>query len=55
MVKLELKDNEHIEAALRKFKRKVGQSGVLSEVFYRRYYYKPSDRAKNRKHKPWKK
>ena len=53
MVEVKLRPGEPIESALRKFKKKVNKSGVLQEVYYRRFYVKPSDRKKFRKLKAW--
>lgn len=43
-----MKDN--FEQMLRKFKRKVNESGVLKEARKREYFEKPSDKRR-RKHK----
>ena len=41
-----IRENEPLEGALRRFKRKCERSGVLSEVRRRRCYEKPSVRRK---------
>ena len=46
MVKIIIKDGEIIEKALRRFKRKVEQAGILKEIKKREYYLKPSIRKK---------
>jgi len=43
-----LEENEPIEVALRKFKRKCVKEGIFSEVRKRRYYEKPSDRKRKK-------
>jgi small subunit ribosomal protein S21 len=43
-----LEENEPIEVALRKFKRKCVKEGIFSEVRKRRYYEKPSDRRRKK-------
>lgn len=39
---IEVKDNEPIEAALKRFKREVANSGILTELKKREFYEKPS-------------
>lgn len=46
MVKILIKDGEVIEKALRRFKRKVEQAGILKEIKKREYYLKPSIKRK---------
>ena len=50
MPKIELRDNEPLEKALRRLKKKVLQEGVLKVVKARKYYEKPSEikRKKNK-------
>lgn len=47
MPEVEIKKGESFEVALRRFKRKLNQEGILREVRDRKYYEKPS--AKRRK------
>lgn len=42
MTKVEVRHGEHIEGALRKFKRQVEKSGVLSQARRKQYFEKPS-------------
>lgn len=44
----EVKVNGDIEGALKKFKRKCQQSGVLAEVRKREHYLKPSVKRKKK-------
>jgi len=44
-----VQDNESLERALRRFKRKVQRSGLYSELRKRRFYEKPSARRKRQK------
>ncbi len=41
-----VRDDESLENALRRFKRKCEKSGVLSEVKKRQHFLKPSQRRK---------
>jgi len=49
MTGIEVKKDESFESALRRFKRKIDQEGILREVKDRKYYTKPSERKKNKK------
>lgn len=42
MSKVTLRDGEHIEKALKRFKRKNEQAGTLKELRKREHYIKPS-------------
>ena len=44
-----VKDGEPIERALRKFKKKVDESGLLMEVLKRQAYEKPTTKKKRKK------
>jgi small subunit ribosomal protein S21 len=44
-----VQDNESLERALRRFKRKVQRSGLYSELRKRRYYEKPSAQKKRKR------
>ena len=50
---VEVKKDESVESALRRFKKKIEQDGILREVRDRKHYEKPSERkrkkAKSRK------
>lgn len=46
MTKVTVREGEHIERALKRFKRKVEQAGILKEVKKRRNYLKPSVKAR---------
>ena len=48
MVEIRVKDNENFDAALRRFKKEVQQSGVLSEMRRREHYEKPSVKRKQK-------
>jgi len=45
--------NESIEAMLRRLRKKINQNGVMQELWYRRYYKKPSLRKRVKKKKNW--
>ena len=42
MIIVQVKDGEHIERALKKFKRKFEKTGVVKELRARQQYNKPS-------------
>jgi len=45
---IEIKKDESFEAALRRFKKKIEQEGILKEVRDRKHYEKPSERKRKR-------
>lgn len=51
MLKVELRDNESQARMLKRFKRKVRRSGVLSEVRRRRWFVSKSERRRMEKKK----
>ena len=46
MARVGVRDGEPIERALKRFKRKVEQAGILKEVRKREHYLKPSVKKK---------
>mgnify|MGYP001443627560 CR=1 FL=1 len=48
MSEIKVGENETIENALRRFKKKCARSGVLSEVRKREHYEKPSVKKKKK-------
>ena len=48
MSKIDIKDNESLDSALRRFKRQCAKSGVLQEVRKREHYEKPSVKRKKK-------
>lgn len=48
MAEVRLGEQESIEAALRRFKKKIQRAGILSEVKRRERYEKPSLRRKRK-------
>lgn len=48
MAEIRLGENESIESALRRFKKKIQRAGILSEVKRRERYEKPSLRRKRK-------
>jgi len=48
MSEIKIGENETLESALRRFKKKCATSGVLSEVKKREHYEKPSIRKKKK-------
>lgn len=45
---VEVKKDESFEAALRRFKKKIEQEGILREVRDRKHYEKPSERRRKK-------
>ncbi|MGA7953048.1 MAG: 30S ribosomal protein S21 [Gloeobacterales cyanobacterium] len=57
MSEVRLGENESVESALRRFKKKIQKAGILAEVKRREYYEKPSEERKRkreaaRRHRP---
>ncbi|ABB57804.1 30S ribosomal protein S21 [Synechococcus elongatus] len=48
MAEVRLGENETIESALRRFKKKIQKAGILPEVRRREHYEKPSQRRKRK-------
>jgi small subunit ribosomal protein S21 len=48
VAEIRLGENESIESALRRFKKKIQKAGILSEVKRRERYEKPSLRRKKK-------
>ena len=48
MSEIKVGENETLESALRRFKRKCARAGVLSEVRKREHYEKPSVKKKKK-------
>ena len=46
MTQVEVKKDESFESALRRFKKKIEQEGILREVRDRKHYEKPSDKKR---------
>ncbi len=42
-MEVDVRADEDLESALRRFRRKIQQAGVLREIRRRRFYEKPSD------------
>ncbi len=49
MAKIEIREHESIEDALRRFKRALQRSGILSEAKKRRHYEKPSEKKRRKR------
>lgn len=48
MPEIEVKKDESFESALRRFKRKIEQEGILRELRDRKHYEKPSERKRKK-------
>lgn len=48
MSKVEVKDNETLETALRRFKKQAAKDGIIQEVRKREHYEKPSVKRKKK-------
>jgi small subunit ribosomal protein S21 len=49
MAKIDVRKDEPIEVALRRFKRELQKSGILSEAKKRRHYEKPSEKRRRKR------
>jgi small subunit ribosomal protein S21 len=45
---IEVRKDESFESALRRFKKKIEQEGILKEVRERKHYEKPSERKRKK-------
>jgi len=45
---VEVRKDEPFESALRRFKKKIEQEGILREIRDRKYYEKPSEKKRKR-------
>ncbi len=45
---IEIRKDESFEAALRRFKKKIEQEGILRELRDRKHYEKPSERKRKK-------
>ena len=48
MAEIRIKDNESLDSALRRFKRKCARAGVMAEIRKREHYEKPSVKRKKK-------
>ncbi len=48
MSQVEIRKDESFESALRRFKKKIEQEGILREVRDRKHYEKPSERKRKK-------
>ncbi|HSF19918.1 MAG TPA: 30S ribosomal protein S21 [Vicinamibacteria bacterium] len=46
MAEIKIQDNESIESALRRFKRKVQQEDIIKEIKKHSFYMKPGDKKR---------
>lgn len=49
MPSIKVREGEHFEAALRRFKRKVEDTGLMNELRSREYYEKPKEEKKRKR------
>lgn len=49
MSRVEIKSNEPLEKALRRFKRKIEREGILKQIRARKHYEKPSERKRRKR------
>jgi len=52
MVEIILKKDEHIDVALKRFRRKVRKSNILRDVAKRAFYMKPSAKRNEQRRSP---
>jgi small subunit ribosomal protein S21 len=48
MLRVDIKDNESIDSALKRFKKEVEKDGILTEEKKHRFYEKPSETRKKK-------
>ena len=48
VAEVHVRDHENLEDALKRFKRKVQDAGVISEIKKREHYEKPSEKKKRK-------
>lgn len=48
MPRVEIKEGDSFESAMRRFKRQIEQEGILREVRDRKHYQKPSERKRRK-------
>ncbi len=48
MAEIRVNDNESIESALRRFKRKVQQEDIIKEIKKHSFYMKPGDKKRTK-------
>jgi len=48
MPEIEIRKDESFESALRRFKKKIEQEGILRELRDRKHYEKPSERKRRK-------
>jgi small subunit ribosomal protein S21 len=46
--KVEIKEGDSFESAIRRFKRQIEQEGILREVRDRKHYQKPSEKKRKK-------
>ena len=49
MPRVRIRESEHFDAALRRFKRECEKAGIFRELRRREYYEKPTEKRKRRK------
>lgn len=48
MSRVQVKDNESLEKALRRFKKKIEREGIIKQIKARKHYEKPSVRKRRK-------
>ena len=48
MPRVDIKEGESFEAAMRRFKRQIEQEGILRELRDRKHYQKPSEKKRKK-------
>ena len=51
MPKVNLRENESLEKALKRFKKKVEKEGILKQIKARKHYEKPSEKRRRKERK----
>ncbi len=51
MSRVEIREHESLEKALRRFKRKIEKEGILKTLKARKHYEKPSEKKRKKRRK----
>ena len=49
LIEVKIRDGEHLESAIKRFKKKCSNDGVLVELRKRQYYEKPSVKKRKKR------
>jgi small subunit ribosomal protein S21 len=49
LIEIKIRDGEHLESAIKRFKKKCSTDGILTELRKRQYYEKPSVKKRKKR------